>query len=274
MSRKYSKKGETALLDDDSLTSTPSSVSRGGERDSRRNGGRSSGSKARQQPQYVEATAPPPEVEEEEDEEPKGFFSSKTNIIGAVVSVLVILAIIAGVAWFLLSAPADAPTGPPIGQWAQMLLDNVNRSEIDTNFQAVTAYSSLSGTKPSLKARDFVSSAFTASLLGNASVKANVTVHEYFAVFNYPAGYDPNADSPSAAAALGSRRLQRLVNGTAVWTASLTENVIEMDSATKRPDAVPTCNRTDSTAQRSTAQQAPHRSFPAHAPTRMSPFLL
>ena len=235
MSRKYNKKGETALLDDDSLTTTPVSSREGG----RRSAGRSSGSKPQRQ-QRVEAVPPPPEVEEEEDEEPKGFFSSKTNIIGAVVSVLVILAIIAGVAWFLLSAPADGPAGPPISPFAQMLLDTVNRSHIGDNFVALTAYSTLAGTVPSLKAVQFVNSSFAAAFAGNSSI-GTVDVYQYYALFNYPAGYNPNSDTPSAAAAQGSRSLSKIVNGTRAFTANLTENAIAMDEATSRTDAVPTC---------------------------------
>ena len=236
MSRKYNKKGETALLDDDSLSSTPAS-SRDGSRRAAAAGGRS---KQQQQRQAEAAAAPPPEVEDEEDEEPKGFFSSKTNIIGAVVSVLVILAIIAGVAWFLLSAPAASPAGPGLSPFAALLLSSVDRSELASNFKVVTNYSTLAGTRPSRQAVQFVQDSFTASFAANASI-ATSTVHEYYGLFNYPAGYDANSSSPSAAAAQGSRRLSKLVNGTVVFTANLTENVIDMDGATKRTDAVPTC---------------------------------
>ena len=237
MSRKYNKKGETALLDDDSLTTTPVSTRDGG----RRSGGRSSGGSGSRQRQVEQQTvAPPPEVEEEEDEEPKGFFSSKTNIIGAVVSVLVILAIIAGVAWFLLSAPADTPSGPSVSPYAQLLLDSVNRTRLANNFAAVTGYSTLAGTVPSMQAVTFVQDSFTASFAANSSI-ATVAVHTYYGLFNYPAGYDPNSANPSAADAYASRRLTQVINGTTVFTANLTENIIDMDDATKRTDAVPTC---------------------------------
>lgn len=247
MSRKYNKRGETALLDDDSLTTTPVSTRDGG----RRTAG------ARTSKRQVEAVAPPPEVEEEEDEEPKGFFSSKTNIIGAVVSVLVILAIIAGVAWFLLSAPADTPAGPTVSPWAQLLLDNVNRTYMAANFAAVTTYSTLAGTVPSRQAVKFVNDSFTASFTANSSI-ASSTVFEYWGLFNYPYGYDPNSATPTAAAAQASRRLSKVVNGTRVFTANLTENVIDMDDATKRTDAVPTCNNRNTLQHTTQLHTAPH----------------
>ena len=258
MSRKYNKKGDTALLDDDSL-STPVSTRDAGRRSG---GGRSSGSK-RREAETVTAPAPP-EVEEEEDEEPQGFFSSKTNIIGAVVSVLVILAIIAGVAWFLLSAPAAGPAGPGVGQWGQLLLDTVNRTALATNFAAVTAYSTLAGTVPSAQAVRFVNDSFLASFAANSSI-ADVSVHRYYGLFNYPSGYDPNSATPSAAAAQSSRSLSKIVNGTRVFTASLTEDVIAMDAATSRTDAVPTCNKHSPPSPHSTHGHEVHQQHIAHS---------
>ena len=233
MSRKIRKTDQTALLDDDSLApvTTPSTS---------RSAGRSSSkaSKPRE--------APPPEVEEEDEEEPKGFFASKTNIIGAIVSVLVIIAIIAGVAWFLLSASPDAPPAPiAANYWGQVLLANVNATEIGINFHTVTQYTTLTGTVPSQGAVRAVQAAFTAAFAGNASL-ATVALHNYNVLLNYPTGYNP--DNPQAAPALASRSLSivKPVNGTtylaSVWTSSLQEDPLPLDDATKRTDYVPTFN--------------------------------
>ena len=254
MSRKYNKKGETALLDDDSQSTQPSS--------SRRSGGAAGRSTKRQQPREEVVAPPPPEVEDEEDEEPKGFFSSKTNIIGAVVSVLVILAIIAGVAWFLLSENPDTPNGGYVSEWGNVLLSNVNRTAIQYNFDSVTGYTTLSGTIPSLQAVDFVHSSFLASFAANSTI-ATSTVHTYYALFNYPRGYDPNATNPDASAAMNSRRLAMLLNGTRT-NASLAEAVIDMDPATKRNDAVPTCNHAQHITQNSTHSTARHHITARH----------
>jgi len=185
------------------------------------------------------------------DEEPvnRGFFSSKTNLIAAIVALLVIAAIIAGVAYYLLTDDADTPDNTlPTSQIDQYLMGNVSIPMISSHFHNLTSYSSLSGSPGSLEIATYVQNAFIAAGL------MNVQVYKYTVLLNYPkmdgSGrllqhmvFQP-ANSTNQTSLFQPINQSIKQNGTwvAAWNATLSEPIIDVDPVSNRTDAVPTFN--------------------------------